>query len=189
MNKTSLILLLSALAAGSVLADPGATLDSNVAFYEGEKLNYVFYPPDGYRMIDQQAIDDGYSFAFIPDGQTYTEADLMIGVNIFKIRGMSFENALDADTALMHEHYGKNAVIWTVDSVFIANGETIPTFFVNDTTGFIPNVMVSYYDGDSEMVIFELVITSRVARFQAEEIYIECLERFKALPIGDLGYE
>jgi hypothetical protein len=164
-------------------------VDSNAAFYEGEKLNYVIYPPDGYKMVDYPAVQDGYSFAFIPRGQDYEDADLMIGVNIFKIRGMTFQEALAADTASVHKHYGANTVIWTVDSVFIRNGETIPTFYINDTTGFIPNVMMSYYDGNTEMVIFELVITDRVARFKAEEVYVECLERFKVLQVGELGYK
>jgi len=175
--------------AGRVAAQNEVKLDSNVAFYEGEKLNYIVYPPDGFVMVDEPAVADGYSFGFIPEGENYDSAGEFIGVNIFKIRGMSFEDALTADTAQVHTHYGRNSVLWTVDSVFISNGETIPTFFINDTTGFVPSVMLSYYDGGSEIVIFELVIDADTPRFKAEDVYIQCLNRFKVLSIGELGYE
>jgi len=186
---TLLLLSLAFLGGGRAAAQIDVKLDSNVALYEGEKLNFIFYPPDGFIMIDDPAVSDGYSFGFIPSGETYPDASLFIGVNIFKIRGMSFTTALAADTAQVHAHYGKHTVLWPIDSVFIATGETISTFFINDTTGFIPSVMMSYYNGGSEMVIFELVIADGTARFKAEEIYIRCLERFKVLPIGELGYE
>ena len=182
-----LISLLSA-AAGQAAAQEDITIDSSVAFYEGEKSNYVIYPPDNFVMVEDPAIADGYSFGFVPHGESYQDAELFIGVNIFKIRGMNFADVLAADTAQVHKHYGSTTVIWPVDSVFIATGEEIPTFFINDTTGFIPSVMMSYYDGGNEIVIFELVIADGTARFKAEDVYIQCLERFKVLPIGELGY-
>lgn len=175
--------------AGRSAAQNEIKLDSNVAFYEGEKLDFIFYPPDGFVMVDEPAVADGYSFGFIPQGHTYDSAGEFIGVNIFKIRGMSFREALAADTAQVHAHYGPNSVLWPVDSVFIATGEIIPTFFINDTTGFVPSVMMSYYDGGTEMVIFELVIDGNTPRFKAEDIYVQCLNRFKVLSIGELGYE
>lgn len=176
------------LATGRAAAQEGVTLDSSVALYEGEKQNYVIFPPDNFVMVDDPAIDDGYSFGFIPRDESYQDAALFIGVNIFKIRGMNFADVLASDTAQVHKHYGPTTVIWPVDSVYIATGEEIPTFFINDTTGFIPSVMMSYYDGGSEIVIFELVIADGTARFKAEDVYIQCLERFKVLPIGELGF-
>jgi hypothetical protein len=170
-------------------AEVEPTLDSNTAFYEGESLNYVIYPPEGYQMVDWEATADGYSFAFIPKGQTYDKADLMIGANIFKIRGLKFEEVVTSDTTAIREHYGKDVSIWLVDSVFTASGQLVPTFFINDPAAFIPNVMISYVDGQTELLIFELIITTRVARIKAEDVLIECLEKLKVLPSAELGYE
>ncbi len=169
-------------------SDSSSFTDDNTAFFEGERLTYVIYPPGDYRMIIDQASDEGYSFAFIPPESEYAAAELMVGVNIYKIRGMSFEDALAQDTAGLREHYGEEVSIRVVDSVFTGSGEIIPTFYVDDKKAFIPNVMISYYDGTTEMLIFELIISPTVVRFQAEEVFIECLEHFKALPMGDLGY-
>ena len=166
-----------------------STLDSNTAFYEGESLNYVVSPPDGYRMVDWEATGDGYSFAFIPKAQPYEEADLMIGVNIFKIRGLTFDEVVSGDTVALREHYGREISIWPVDSVYTASGQTVPTFFINDPARFIPNVMISYVDGQTEILVFELVISDRVARVRAEDAFIECLEKLKVLPAAELGYE
>ena len=140
-------------------------------------------------MIIDQASDEGYSFAFIPPKADYSSAEVMVGVNIYKIRGIDFEDALAQDTAGLREHYGEKVSIRAVDSVFTGSGEIVPTFYVNDEEAFIPNVMISYYDGVTEMLIFELIISPTAARFKAEEVFIECLERFKALTMGDLGYE
>jgi len=184
-------LLVSLLCAGSVLAGSQAEtdLDRNTAFYEGESLNYVIYPPDRYQMVDWEATADGYSFAFIPPEQTYDSADMLIGVNIFKIRGLSFADVVKRDTAAVRKHYGKSISIWPVDSVYAASGQSVATFFVNDTTRFIPNVMLAYVDGQTELLVFELVITERVATITAEDVFIECLEKLKVLPVGQLGYE
>ena len=76
-----------------------------------------------------------------------------------------------------------------MDSVFAGSGQVIQTFFINDTTRFIPNVMISYYNGQTEMLVFELVITDQAARIKAEDVFVECLEKLKVLPIGELGYD
>jgi len=186
-NKALIFAAALLLPAAATATDPGRTLDSNVAFYQGEKLNYIIYPPSGFKMVEGAARADGYSFAFIPADAEYDKAAYTVGVNIYKIRGMKFEELLRADTASIRQHYGRHAVIWPVDSVFVASGEEIPTFFINDTTNFIPNVMMSYYDGGTEVVIFELVISDRALRPKAEDLYIGCLSRFKVLRIGQLG--
>ncbi len=168
---------------------PEKGLDRNTAFYKGESLNYVIFPPDHFQMVDWEATGDGYSFAFIPTDQTYDHADLMIGVNIFKIRGLTFDEVVSGDTVALREHYGREISIWPVDSVYTASGQTVPTFFINDPARFIPNVMISYVDGQTEILVFELVISDRVARVRAEDAFIECLEKLKVLPAAELGYE
>jgi len=187
-STLSLILPLIIAVTASAGSRPETTLDSNVAFFEGEDLNYVIFPPEDFRMVIDSATDDGYSFAFLPTDEPYYRSDLVIGVNFYKIMGMDFATALKNDTLNVRQHYGEAIDILPVDSVFCGSGEIIPTFFLNDKTGFIPNVMLSYFDGGSEMIIFELVVTDQYPRFLAEELFMQCLWRFKAMPIGDLGY-
>lgn len=191
MQKTFLTLVLYlVIATGSFAGTrPETTLDSNAAFFEGEELNYVIFPPENFRMELDSAVMDGYSFAFLPEDEPYYQANLVIGVNFYKIRGMNFETALENDTLNVRSHYGKGIDILPVDSVFCGSGEIIPTFFLKDESGFIPNVMLSYFDGGTEMIIFELVVTDQYPTFAAEDLFMQCLNRFKALPIGDLGYE
>ena len=181
---STLLVLAASCLAGS---KPEKGLDRNTAFYKGESLNYVIYPPDNYQMVDWEATGDGYSFAFIPQGQEYDRADLMIGVNIFKIRGLKFYDVVARDTAAVRKHFGKQAKIWAVDPLFAASGHPISAFYVNDTGRFIPNVMLGYVDGRTEMLVFELVITDRVARAKAEDVFVQCLKKLKVLPMGELG--
>ncbi len=63
--------------------------------------------------------------------------------------------------------------------------EIIPTVYVNDPASFVPTVMVSYYDGGSEVIILELIISPRQPRFQAEAVFETALRRFKPLRHGD----
>jgi len=188
MKQIVTILILALTCAVAAQAEVETTLDSNTAFYEGETLNYIIHPPTDFQMIDWEATADGYSFAFIPEGQSYDEADLMIGANIFKIRGLSFDEVIVGDTIELRKHYGDEVSIWPVDSVFTASGHLVPTFFINDPSAFIPNVMISYVNGETELLVFELVITDRAVRMKAEDAFIECLEKLKVLPSAELGY-
>jgi hypothetical protein len=180
--------LLALVLCGAALAgQPQKAGDRHAAFYKGESLNYVITPPDRYQMIEWDATADGYSFAFIPDNQVYDSADVTIGINIYKIRGLNFSDVVVRDTVALREYYGKKISIWAVDSVYAASGQPIQTFFINDTSRFIPNVMIAYIDGRTEMLVFELVISERMTRIKAEDAFMNCLERLKALPIGELG--
>lgn len=188
MKQIITILILALTCSVAAYAEAETTLDSNTAFYEGETLNYIIHPPNNFKMIDWEATADGYSFAFIPEGQLYAEADQIIGANIFKIRGLTFDEVIVGDTIALRQHYGDEVSIWPVDSIFTASGYLVPTFFINDPTAFIPNVMISYVNGETELLVFELIITERVFRANAEDAFIECLEKLKCLPSAELGY-
>ncbi|MBD3258201.1 hypothetical protein GF377_07185 [candidate division GN15 bacterium] len=166
---------------------PEETLDSNVAFYEGELLNYVVYPPKGFKMLLDEAAAEGYSFAFVPKEASYDRADVMIGVNIYRIRGLAFADVLKEDTANLRHHYGEDIDIRPVDSIMAYTGDLFTTFYIDHKQAFIPNVMIAYFDGGSEILIFELVISEDALRVEAEEQYVGCLEKFKAMPEGELG--
>lgn len=187
--KNTLIFLILALLSWS---HPGAIeldteLDSNTAFYEGEFFNYVIPAPDKFKMATVEAQKDGYSFAFIPRDGNYENSDIMIGVHIYKIRGMSFAEALTGDTSSVRAYFGADLQLYPVDSLFNASGDRLTSFYLNQKKAFIPNVMLSYYDGRSELIIFELVISEKVIRVTAEEIFVKCIESFKSLRKGELG--
>lgn len=164
------------------------SLDSNVAFFEGETMNYIIYPPNDFQMVEWDATVDGYSFAFIPRGQTYEAADVVIGINLFKIRGLSFDKVVSSDTTSIREYFGKDIEIWPVDSVYASTGQEIVTFHIDRANSYIPNVMLSYVDGATELLVFELVVSENATRLIAEDRFVECLGKLKILVLGDLGY-
>ena len=175
------------LAAGLMASIPDSVEVRKGAFYEGETLNYVVQPPVGFRMVDYEASTDGYSFAFIPIEQTYQEADILIGVNIFKIRGLKFDDVVTQDTLMLRKHYGDSLRIWEVDSVKTGSGDPARTFYLNDNTRYIPNVMISYLNGQTELVIFELIVGEHVLRVKAEESFLSCLRNTRAMERRELG--
>ena len=189
MRSLSLTLMLCLVLASAISATPPEyVLDSNTAFYEGETQNYVVPPPPNFRLVTTEAVNDGYSFAFIPESQTYDSADVYIGVTIMKLGRNLFDSVVAVDTIQIREHFGSGVTISPVDSVFNFSGTRIPTFYVDDKTRFIPTVMVSYCDGGSEIVIFELnIVDGGLPRFLAEGIFTQCLQRFKMLKKGELG--
>ncbi|MDF1543886.1 MAG: hypothetical protein P1R58_02150 [bacterium] len=167
--------------------------DDNVAFYEGKSLDYVVYPPRGFKLIIDEAMGDGYSMAFIPDSQDYKNTSALISVNIFSNAGTRRSDLLDQfiveDTAEMRDFYGDEILIRPVDSVLNFHNEILPTFFLDDKEDFLPHVMSSYYgSADSEEILtFELHIGESYPRFEAEKIFIDFLRQFKALKHGTLG--
>lgn len=188
MRRIPLYLLLYlALAAGLMAQSGTPVLDSNTAYYEGEQLRYVFPAPRDFRMVTDEAIEDGYSFAFIPRHGEYRTALMTVGINIYKIRGISFDAVVSQDTASIREHYGKDLEIRPVDSVIAGSGETLKSFYLDSKSRFLPNVMVSYFDGKTELVIFELVIDPNALRPKAEQIYLAAIQDFRAMRFGTLG--
>jgi len=188
MRNTCFLLTLALfLAASAAAGEPEFGLDSNTAFYEGEEFHYVLTPPNGYRLVIHKAKSDGYSFAFVPQDDLYDSAAVMVGVHLYKIRGMSFEEALLADTGSIREYYGEDLLIRPVSSVTNATDQELVTFYLDKKDEFIPNVMLSYFDGGPELVILELVIKEGAVRVRAEEIFMGAVGRFKALHRGTLG--
>lgn len=190
MKQILLLGLIWLSAATTSLAGPSnEVLDSNTAFYEGESLRYIIPAPRHFKMVTDEAADDGYSFAFIPKAERYDSASVMIGVNIYKIRGLKFDNIVVTDTASMREHYGPAVDIRAVEPLTSYTMESLPTFYLQIEHGFIPNAAMAYFDGGSEIVIFELVISKDVLRFKAEELFADCVKHFRPLKQGTLDLE
>ena len=184
--------LLTMLAAAGLSAQDSETgLDNNTAFYDGNKLSYIISPPEDFVMVEQEAEVDGYSFAFIPGDEKYDSATVRIGINIFKIkddleRKFTLNDIIADDTAALRQHFGETLMLNEVDSVVTKNGYTIRNLYLNDTTRFIPNVMMSYLDGGSEILIFDLSVALDYPRFMAEQLYMDCLKKLKVLVKGKL---
>ncbi|UCG62290.1 MAG: hypothetical protein JSV52_03125 [Candidatus Zixiibacteriota bacterium] len=185
------LIFISLAASGLSAQDLSKELDNNTAFYEGEKVSYIISPPDDFVMVEHEAEVDGYAFAFIPDGEKYDSASVRIGVNIFRIKeGMeqkiTLEDVIHEDTTALREHFGETLIVYEVDSIITKSYFPIRNLYLNDTTRFIPNVMMSYLRGGNEILIFGLTIDLDYPRFMAEQIYTDCLKKIKVLVKGKL---
>lgn len=161
--------------------------DSNNAFYAGETFDYVLKAPAHFRMVTNEARKDGYSFAFIPDSCEYLAANIMIGVNIYKVRSLSFANVLTNDTNSMRQHYGPDLVIRPLDSVCNGSGQLLTAFYLDNKKQFIANVMTAYFYGNTELLILELSMAPGTLRSDAENAFMQCLVRFTVTRRGQLG--
>lgn len=167
-------------------------LDKNVSVYEGKEYAYVIYPPNGYQTIYDESMAVGYSFSFIPLGQKYKTATVAIDVNILRLEKARADNAymidfIKDDIKQLKKHFGNRLTIRTVDSVFNDTHMMLPTLYVNDTGRFVPTVMISYFNGVSEIIIFQLNIGRTQPRPQAEEAFLNCIQAFKSLVKGDIN--
>ncbi len=186
MGRLAFILTICLIAPSALAEDSQYALDSNVAFFEGQSRSYVIRAPRNFVMLIDEAGYDGYSLAFVPAKEDYATASTTVGVTYYELGENKFADALNADTAALRNHFGPGLVMRPVDSVRNFAGEALITFFLDDKSRFVPAVMVAYYDGGTEMLIFELSITEDgLPRFVAEGLFTECLTRFKVLRKGD----
>lgn len=191
MRRLTLTILMLLAVTGLGAQDNETALDNNTAFYEGDKLSYIISPPDDFLMVTHEAEVDGYSFAFIPDGEKYDSASVRIGINIFRIkddknRKFTLSDIIADDTTALRQHFGETLMLDEVEPVVTKNDYTIRNLYLNDTTRFIPNVMMSYLDGGSEILIFDLSVALDYPRFMAEQLYMDCLKKLKVLVKGKL---
>lgn len=188
MRATYLIVILViGVASITGATEPGYSLDSNTAFYEGEHFDYVMSPPNGFRMVTYKAKFDGYSFAFVPEEDLYDSAKVLIGVHIYKIRGLSFTEALTSDTIAITKHYGASASLREIDPIPLKTGGSAHAFYFDSRAGFIPNVMIAYFSGETELIVYELVIQPAARKVWAEERFVDAVGQFKALKRAELG--
>lgn len=190
MRPIFTLISLILLAATSTVAEQ-VQYDSSTAFYEGQTVAYTIPPPPGFKMVINEASENGYSFAFIPNDESYALASRTISVTFYSLDqigdGPVLEELVKSDTAEIRRFYGGTVTIRAVDSISNASGELLGCFYVNDTARFIPTVMVSYYNGSTEVLIFELSVSDNYPRFKAEQTYVDCIAGFKVLPKKKLG--
>jgi hypothetical protein len=166
--------------------------DSSTAFFEGTDHAYTVAPPNGFKLLIDEARRDGYSFAMVPDAASYDVADLVVlgtylSMDAEASSEFSLKRFIADDTAQMRDYFGEQLSINKVEGITNFGGDTLQTVYLNDTTQFIPTVMISYFFRPRELFIFELVISESYPRFKAEDVYIEALYGFKALKKGDLS--
>jgi len=165
--------------------------ENNTAFYEGVQYSYIISPPLNYEMNTDDASGDGYSFAFIPKDSGYKSAPVVIGINIFSIKDeikndFDLEMLIEEDTSALRNYYGINVSIEEIIPSVTETDDSLRTFFINDSTQFIPNVMTSYFNSGDEILIIELSILYSFPRFKAEEIYINFIRKIRILPKGKI---
>jgi hypothetical protein len=172
-------------AASAVASIETAAVDSNTAFFEGVSYSYVMPAPRGFVLNTVESTDDGYSFAFLIKGLEYAESPALIGVNLFSIVDSSGQSMvaslIEADTLALRNHFGNSIAINPVEGIAAHTGQLLPTFYLHAPERFIPNVMTAYFDGTEELVVFELTIAEGYPRFKAEESFLECIRKFRAL--------
>ena len=191
MKKIYTALVLIFITATAFASEADSLYDNNTAFYEGDSFSYIISPPDNFQMNSAEATDDGYSFAFIPSTEKYADASVLIGINIFKIKKskknpFTLDMLITDDTTAIRKHFGKEIEIAEVEPIQTATTDKLRTIYFESKSGMTPNVMMSYFDGKSEILIFDLTVTDTVPRFQAEKIYLECLNKIKILTKGKL---
>jgi hypothetical protein len=162
-------------------------LDSNTAFYEGEVLRYTIPSPRNFKLVIDEVYKDGFSMAFVPRLESYDTASVMIGVNIYKTRGGNFDSLITQDTLSFRKHLGSRVSISEVSPLTVATGEAARTFYLKCDREFVPNVEIAYFDGGTEVIIFELVISESVLRYKAEQLFTDFVRNFKPTRRGTLG--
>lgn len=163
-------------------------LDNNTAFYEGAENSYLIFPPSGFVLNTDDAKLDGYSCAFIPDSNTYDNADILITVNYFKVESdkFKFSNFIKEDTLNLRHHYGKSLEIQRIKPLLTETNNYVETYYLNDQSAFIPDVMIGYLYNKTEILIFTLSISDNFPRFEAENYLVDCIEKIKILSIGEI---
>jgi len=180
------------IAPGLIAVGENGQTNKNASVFEGDKFAYVIYPPNGFKLVTDEAADSGYSLAFIPKGQTYSNANIVIDVNVFKVKSKKADDVylkelIKDDINQLRSHFGQGLNIIAVDSVYNANKRLLPTFYFHDSNRFIPTSMMSYFNGESEIIIFQLSIGQNQPRVKAEEIFLNCVSAFKSLIKEDIS--
>lgn len=179
-------LTVALLLAGAGQGFAGVELDSNTAIFEGATHTYLFSPPPGFRLETDSSAYDGYSFAFIPDSAEYSSSPVTVGINIFRLENAQVDDVIDADTAAIRSHYGHDLIIDPIDPPKMPVSLPTRMFYLNNMDRFIPNVMVAYIDGGTELIVVELTIAPAQLRTMAETAFLSCVEQLRTLKHGHL---
>lgn len=163
---------------------------NNSAFFEGDSLSYILSAPEKYRLIIDEAAKHGYSLAFIPEGVAFDSAQVTIAVNILSDpdggRTVPLSDFILTDTVAIAHHYGPGLTISKVALTDKVDNKGFKSFYLNDKTRFVPDVLLSYFSSDSEILVFQLSIRDGYPRFEAEKAFVECLSKFRILIKGSL---
>ncbi len=158
----------------------------NSAYYDGLHLTYVIPPPAQFKMVVEPARTDGYSFGFIPTDAIYDSAGIIIGVTIINLidedtADHPFETIITEDTLEIRQFYGNTLEIQPADSMFNSNGEFVIAMKLRAPDRHIPTSLVAYYNGTTEMLIFEVLTKAWFPQYTASDILRECLTDFRVL--------
>jgi hypothetical protein len=162
----------------------------NSAFFEGDSLSYVLSAPPECRLVIDEVAEQGYSLAFIPEGRPFDSAQMMIAVSILSNpdggKTLPLADFILTDTAAVTRHYGPGMAVSRVALTDKIDDKGIVSFYLNDKTRFVPDVLLSYFSGGSEILVFQLSIREGFPRFEAEKAFVECLSKFRILIKGSV---
>lgn len=188
MHKSRAFYLLLFLYSLCIVSARTETLtDDNSAFFQGEKRNYIFSPPPSWKLLIEEPGRDGYSFAFVPEGKSYDSSDVLITVTIYTLHNNTYAQLIESDTSALREHYGSAMTIANHTSLAGRKLENMQAFSLTDSKQFVPTAMLSYFNGEQEIVIFELTILPQSNRTRAEAAFASCVTQFRTLTRKELG--
>lgn len=185
MNRLVYALLLAVLLCPTLKANEA--LDSMCAYFGGEHIDYVLSAPSGCRLDDSASIADGYACAFLPTTADYPSSPFLIGIHFFRIRGMSFADAMAQDTSNLREHFGPSLRFVADSPLRNKSGKslTILSLYLNDRPAELRTV--AYFNGGTEIVMFELLTPNHQSAPEAVRLLAETIARFSSTTRKELG--
>jgi len=150
--------------------------DSSGAYYTGNTYIYKFGAPENWILDLENAYEDGYTAALYPDSNSYTFADMIIYIWVFKRDSLSFEDFISQDSA----YYLKEDIHLKFSRSIreFVTPDRIPsvTLEVDDPGAFVTIAFVTYLDLKSEIVIYEAHISDRMYYAEMESKLREAIE-------------
>jgi len=167
-----------------------SSLDSNIAFFEGKEISFLIPPPSGFKLEIERAKSEGYSMAFILEDFSYDSSEVRIDISIFSFKKKNrfgLKKYIANDSTALKEHFGINLEFYKIDSILNNSNERLATYYINNKSKFIPNVMVAYYFRTHELLIFELSISESYPRFKAEKQFLKLVQNFKTISMKEIS--
>jgi len=175
-NPRNLLLLLFVFfIVGPVSAQDSSHEES--ASYQGEKYAYYMTAPEDWIVDFENAEGDSYSIAFYPDSESYFDYTAKIRIGIFKNGKRTFEKFVSEDSVYLHKRT-ENLEIIRSDSLIYSSGNEAILFETEDPGGEYELAMVAYIDLMTEIVVYELLVSSREHFGEAEDKFQQALSLF-----------
>lgn len=163
----------------SLLAEMVA--DSNTAYFAGERFDLILSAPRGYQLITSEAQSEGYACAIIPVNETFKSASHMLGINFFRIRGMSFDRAVTQDTLNIRILFGTEFSMQPVSSLPFLTGDSLEVIKLGGGKLPMSADFFGYFDAGTDMLIVEASRSTSRSIADTERLLRETIALAKVL--------